>query len=192
MNTPIHLIVGLGNPGPEYEQTRHNAGVWFLQQLADQYQQTFHFEKKFHGQCARINVDNHDCHLLIPETFMNHSGKAVQAISQFYKIAPENILIVHDELDLQTGTIRLKFDGGHGGHNGLRDIIAHLSTPKFHRLRIGIGHPGSSKHVLDYVLKAPNRADHQLIMDAISDALVITSNILAGEMQKAMHQLHSD
>ena len=187
----IKLIVGLGNPGPKYSETRHNAGFWFVDDLANQYRSRFLPEKKFHGEVARINLEGKDIWLLKPETFMNRSGLSVVSLALFYKIAPENILVVHDEIDLKAGTARLKSGGGHGGHNGLRDIISHLGTRDFQRLRIGVDHPGSKDMVVDYVLKRPDSKDRQAIDDSIHEALRIMPKIAAGEWEKAMHQLHT-
>lgn len=187
----IKLIVGLGNPGPKYTETRHNAGFWFVEELANQYRSRFLPEKKFHGEVARINVESNDIWLLKPETYMNRSGLAVVSLASFYKIAPKNILVAHDEIDLKAGTARLKSGGGHGGHNGLRDIISHLGTKDFQRLRIGVDHPGSKDMVVDYVLKRPDAKDRQAIEDSITDALRVMPKIAAGEWEKAMHQLHT-
>lgn len=187
----IRLIVGLGNPGPKYSETRHNAGFWFVEDLANQYRCRFLPEKKFHGEVARINLEGNDIWLLKPETYMNRSGLSVVSLASFYKIAPENILVAHDEIDLKAGTARLKSGGGHGGHNGLRDIISHLGTKDFQRLRIGVDHPGSKDMVVDYVLKRPDAKDRQAIEDSISDALRVMPKVAAGEWEKAMHQLHT-
>lgn len=192
MQTPIRLIVGLGNPGDEYEKTRHNAGAWFVQQLADDVRVSLRATAKYKGLFATTTLHGHECHLLIPTTFMNLSGQSVLAIASFYKIPPEAILIAHDEIDLPVGEIRLKFDGGHGGHNGLRDIIAHLHTNKFHRLRIGVSHPGRSDDVVDYVLKPPKKAEREAINHAMHDAERIVPYILQGQFQKAMHELHTE
>lgn len=191
MSSRIQLIVGLGNPGTQYEQTRHNAGFWFVEAVARRHGGIFKSESKFHGEACKVLVDGNELWLLKPMTFMNKSGQAVAALARFYKIAPENILVAHDELDLPPGTVRLKQGGGHGGHNGLRDTIAQLGGSRdFQRLRIGIGHPGHSSQVTGYVLgKAP--ADEQRLMEeAIDDALDILPLALGGEMQKAMNQLH--
>lgn len=192
MASHIQLIVGLGNPGPKYELTRHNAGFWFVDALARQHGATFKSENKFHGEACKISLDGEELWLLKPMTFMNKSGQAVAALANFYKIPPESILVAHDELDLPPGAARLKKGGGHGGHNGLRDTIAQLGNNKdFQRLRIGIGHPGHSSQVTGYVLgKAP--ADEQRLMeDAIVDAIDIIPVAVSGEIQKAMNQLHS-
>lgn len=189
MPAPIDLIVGLGNPGGNYEQTRHNAGFWFVDAMARQ-SGTFRSESKFQGDVCKISLSGHDCWLLKPATFMNRSGQSVAALAGFYKIPAENILVVHDELDLPPGVARLKQGGGHGGHNGLRDIIARLGAD-FMRLRIGIGHPGSKEQVVDYVLQRPSLADRQQIDSAIAAALAVMPELLCGEAQRAMNQLHS-
>ncbi len=188
----ILLIVGLANPGAEYEQTRHNAGAWFVSTLADDANITLRHNPKFHGLHGTAKVKGHDCHLLIPSTYMNHSGQAIQALASYYKIGPRQILVAHDELDLQPGTIRLKFDGGHGGHNGLRDTIHHLSTKEFYRLRIGIGHPGAGYDVSDYVLSPPRKAERAEIDTALHQAEGILPLVMAGEFQKAMQFLHTE
>ena len=154
MTQTIKLIVGLGNPGPQYSQTRHNAGAWFVGALSRDYNIPLNLETKFFGHSGRGLIDGKDCRLLIPNTFMNLSGKAVGALATFYKILPDEILVAHDELDIDPGLVKLKKSGGHGGHNGLRDIISALGNNKnFYRLRIGIGHPGNAKLVSNYVLK---------------------------------------
>lgn len=192
MSSRIELIVGLGNPGAQYEQTRHNAGFWFVEAVARRHGGSFKSENKFHGEACKVRVEGGELWLLKPMTFMNKSGQAVAALAKFFKIAPEAILVAHDELDLPPGDIRLKKGGGHGGHNGLRDTIAQLGNNKdFQRLRIGIGHPGHSSQVTGYVLgKAPS--DEQIEMEnAIDRALDVLPEVVSGEMQKAMNQLHS-
>lgn len=191
MHTPITLIVGLGNPGPQYEANRHNAGVWALEELAKMANQKLQSESKFHGHYARVHLDDYICHLLAPTTFMNRSGIAVQAVAKFYKISPEAILVLHDELDLPVGTVRLKQNGGHGGHNGLRNIMDQLQSKDFYRLRIGVGHPGERHLVHEYVLSNPSISDNKVIRTSISDALVAMPEILAGQMQKAMQKINS-
>ncbi|MHB1946502.1 MAG: aminoacyl-tRNA hydrolase [Gammaproteobacteria bacterium] len=191
MASGITLIVGLGNPGAEYEHTRHNAGAWFVDKLVDQANTNLSLNKKFHGFHATTQLHGQDCHLLIPTTFMNLSGQAVNAVASYYKIAPDAILVAHDEIDLPVGDIRLKFDGGHGGHNGLRDIIRHLGTNKFYRLRIGVGHPGNSKLVHDYVLSPPKKTELSLIENALFEAERVTPLMLKGELQKAMQDLNT-
>lgn len=192
MSSPIQLIVGLANPGKEYALTRHNAGAWFVDSVAHAANAHLRPESKYHGMHCLSKLDNQSCHLLIPTTFMNLSGQAVQACMGYHKISPANILVAHDDIDLPAGTIRLKFDGGDGGHNGLKDIIRHLNTKQFFRLRIGVGHPGNSKDVVDYVLDKPSKADKLKIDDAIAEAMNALPLILNGEMQKAMQQLHTE
>jgi len=187
----IRLIVGLGNPGPDYQQTRHNAGAWFTQAIADSHQVTFQVENKFHGLYAKVRNEQSDLYVLQPTTFMNQSGKSVQAVANYFKIAPAEILVAHDELDLPVGTIRLKQDGGHAGHNGLRDIIAQLGSNKFLRLRIGIGHPGVRQQVHNYVLSRPNNADKQQITTAIETAAAVLPLLYTGNIQQAMQLLHT-
>ncbi len=187
----IQLIVGLGNPGTEYEPTRHNAGFWFVDELAQRCQQSFRAEPRFHSDVARCLLQGAECRLQKPQTYMNRSGQAVRALMQFFRIPIEQILVAHDELDLPAGTIKLKKGGGHGGHNGLRDLISHLDSREFYRLRIGIGHPGHKDQVVDYVLKQPGKQDRRLIDDAIDAALDVMPAVIGGHMEKAMHKLHS-
>lgn len=189
---PIQLIVGLGNPGNKYANTRHNAGAWFIDALSQTEHSSLTPDKKFHGQHALTTLHGQECHLLLPMTYMNESGLSVRATAQYYKIPTEAILIVHDEIDLAPGIARLKFDGGAGGHNGLKDIIDHLHTKKFYRLRIGVGHPGNSKDVVDYVLNPPSKAERELINTAIQRAQEVFPALIAGNVAKAMQQLHSD
>ncbi len=191
MQSFIQLIVGLANPGKEYEDTRHNAGAWFIDMLAEQTHSQLRLDPKYHGLHALARVDNHACHLLIPTTFMNRSGQAVQACMNYHKIAPGSILVAHDDIDLPAGTIKLKFDGGDGGHNGLKDIIRHLHTKQFYRLRIGVGRPTHSKDVVDYVLDKPSKADRRAIDDALIEAQHALPLLLVGEPQKAMQLLHT-
>lgn len=191
MALPIQLIVGLGNPGAEYADTRHNAGAWFVNRLAQQHQLTLRHELKLKGAVARLTHVPTPCWLFIPSTFMNVSGEAVKAIMGFYRIPADAILVAHDELDFSPGQIRLKKDGGHGGHNGLRSLIAHLHTRDFLRLRIGIGHPGNRNHVVDYVLSRPSLAERQHITAAIDKALTVVDTVTQGQWQQAMQQLHT-
>lgn len=184
------LLVGLGNPGSEYQNTRHNAGFWFVDEVARRYGGRFKMESKFHGEVCRITVAGHDCHLLKPGTFMNRSGQAVLALAQFFKYPLDSILVVHDELDLPPGSVRLKRGGGHGGHNGLRDMVSRLGSGDFLRLRIGIGHPGHKDKVVGYVLNRPNADDEALIRQAIDRAVDELPYVLAGELDKAMNRLH--
>ncbi|HBQ44048.1 MAG TPA: aminoacyl-tRNA hydrolase [Thiomicrospira sp.] len=188
----VKLIVGLGNPGKQYEQTRHNAGFWFVEEVARQYGVEFRPETKFLGESARIQNNQIDVWLLKPATFMNRSGQSIQALAKFYKIAVENILVVHDELDLPAGTARLKKSGGHGGHNGLRDTIAAMSSKNFQRLRLGIGHPGDRNMVVDYVLKSPSKIEAQLIEEAIYQASKVLPELINGNIAEAMQQLHTN
>ena len=187
---PVKLVVGLGNPGPEYEATRHNAGFWWVENLADAQRVRLRAQSKFFGRVGRVTDGGHDCWLLLPTTYMNASGRAVQAFAAFYKIAPDDILVVHDELDLPPGTARLKKGGGVAGHNGLKDISAKLG-PDFWRLRIGIGHPGDRDEVTDYVLHPPRQEEAELISNAVEHSLGVWPLIQTGEMEKAMHRLHT-
>ncbi len=189
--TAIRLIVGLGNPGREYETTRHNVGFIWLDELAREYQFNFNMETKFHGLSARGKVAEDELWLLKPQTFMNLSGRAVGALAQFYKMTPAEILVVHDELDLAPGVARLKLGGGHGGHNGLKDIIAQLGTKDFWRLRLGIGHPGERNEVSNYVLGTARREDRDLIEEATQRSLAVAPLIIAGKLEAAMLKLHS-
>ena len=187
----IRLIVGLGNPGREYENTRHNAGFWWLDEFARMHNLSFRSEAKFHGLAARGQLHGHEVFLLKPQTFMNVSGRAVGALAQFYKIAPAEILVVHDELDLPPGSAKLKLGGGHGGHNGLKDIIAHLGTKDFWRLRLGIGHPGERSEVVNFVLNDPRREERALIDEAMQRALDVAHLVVEGKTEAAMLKLHS-
>lgn len=188
----IKLIVGLGNPGPQYAQTRHNAGAWYVEALAQNYSIPLKLETKFFGHTGRGLINNQDCRLLIPNTFMNLSGKAVGAIATFYKILPDEILVAHDELDIDPGTIKLKKSGGHGGHNGLRDIIKVLANCRdFYRLRIGIGHPGNKNQVSDYVLGKAPQNEQRAIEETIDEALRHTADIVSGQHDRVMQSLHS-
>jgi PTH1 family peptidyl-tRNA hydrolase len=187
----IKLIVGLGNPGQEYESTRHNAGFWWVDEFARRHATQFRVESKFHGLVARMQAQGRDIWLLKPQTFMNASGRAVVALALFYKILPDQILVVHDELDLPPGAARLKLGGGHGGHNGLKDIIAHLGVREFWRLRIGIGHPGERSEVVNYVLKPPRKEEQPLIDEALQRAHEVAPLIVEGKLQPAMLKLHS-
>lgn len=183
---PPRLVVGLGNPGSEYADTRHNAGFWFIDRLAAELKIQLAGQGKFFGRAGRQG----ELWLLQPTTFMNRSGQSVAALARFYKIAPEEILIVHDELDLPAGGIRIKQGGGNGGHNGLKDIQAHLSTPEFWRLRLGIGHPGDRNAVVDYVLKAPRREEQELIDRALDRCLIAWPRLVEGDYAGAQQQLH--
>ncbi|MDX1812141.1 MAG: aminoacyl-tRNA hydrolase [Gammaproteobacteria bacterium] len=191
MSSKIALIAGLGNPGAKYEGTRHNVGFWFVDALAQSKGCTLHHDNKFSGEVGKTSIGDQTLWLIKPMTFMNLSGQAVSALANYYKISVDNILVVHDELDLEPGTVRLKKGGGHGGHNGLRDMIAHFNSKEFMRLRIGIGHPGTSSEVTNYVLGSPSKVDKDLLLDAIDDAMVVLPQIVSGEFQKAMNHLHS-
>jgi len=187
-------IVGLGNPGAEYERTRHNAGFWFADLVADRHRGSFRSESKFFGATARVKISGIDVLLLKPTTFMNRSGQAVAALAHFYKLTPDQLLIAHDELDLPAGAMRLKLGGGHGGHNGLRDI--HKSQGEaYRRLRVGIGHPGDKNLVLDYVLGRPSKADETAIFDGLARALDAVETWLADPAgkgwDKGLQQLHT-
>lgn len=184
------LVIGLGNPGPEYDDTRHNAGFWFVDYLADQAGESFRSRPKLYGQEARVRTGGHDYVLFKPDTFMNKSGQAVRAVMDWYNVPLDRVLIAHDELDLPTGAIKLKQGGGHGGHNGLRDIHKHLNKPDYLRLRIGIGHPGQRTQVVGYVLGRTPKGDRQQIDDALRDAGDVLPKVLAGQLSKAMNDLH--
>lgn len=192
MTANIKLIVGLGNPGSEYRGTRHNAGADFVGQLTRECGTSLLPESKFAGLAGRVNLAGHDLRLLVPTTFMNRSGQAVSAMANFFKITAEEILVAHDELDIPAGTARFKRGGGHGGHNGLRDIVPSLGNNKnFYRLRIGIGHPGHASKVTGYVLGAPSQVDRKRIDASIEEAIVALPLLLGGDEVKAMTRLHS-
>ncbi len=186
----IRLIVGLGNPGPQYEATRHNVGFWFVDALASGHGEVFRAEARFFGALCRLTVGGADLRLLRPSTYMNRSGQSVAAVSRYFDIPPEQMLVAHDELDLPAGTLRLKQGGGHAGHNGLRDIIDALGSRDFWRLRIGIDHPGDRHLVTNYVLGRPSRDDASLIVDRLRDAEGALGDLLAGRFQLAMNRLH--
>ena len=190
---PLRVIVGLGNPGPEHQVTRHNAGFWFVDALSRQVGGRFGVESKLRGETAKIHYEGRSLWLLKPITYMNASGASVGAALRYWKIAPEEMLVVHDDLDLPPGAARLKFDGGHGGQNGLRDIFAHLGHGQFHRLRLGIGHPGPGNRdrVTPWVLGRPSAADETAILDAIAASFAVLPLIVEGEFEQAMHQLHT-
>lgn len=189
--TAIRLIVGLGNPGREYETTRHNAGFQWVDGFARLHKLSFKSETKFYGLTAHGQLHGHEILLLKPQTFMNASGRAVGAVTQFYKIDPAEMLVVHDELDLPPGVARLKMGGGHGGHNGLKDIILHLATKDFWRLRMGIGHPGEREEVVGYVLHDPRREERDLIDEAMQQAQDVAHLVIEGKTEAAMLKLHS-
>jgi len=187
----IKLIVGLGNPGPEHLMTRHNAGFWFADVLAAKYSLSFRPESRFRSEVCRLSTADHDCYLCKPMTFMNRSGQPVQAIAGFYKIALNEILVVHDEIDLEAGVVRFKQGGGHGGHNGLRDIIEKMGGNEFYRLRIGVGHPGNSSEVVNYVLDRAPAEEEELIMQSIGDVMEMIPQILSGEFHQVMNMIHT-
>ena len=186
----IKLIVGLGNPGSKYEETRHNAGFLLLDEIARAYSTSFSSEKKFQGDIARAHIGSCDVRLLKPTTFMNLSGESVRAVANFYRIDTEEILVAHDELDIPPGTTKLKQGGGHGGHNGLRDIINHCGRD-FWRARLGIGHPGDAKKVVSFVLQRAPRSETDLLQNSVDDVLREIPDIVSGEMERAMKSLHT-
>jgi PTH1 family peptidyl-tRNA hydrolase len=187
----IQLVVGLGNPGTKYAETRHNAGFWFLAALRSYYGLSFSADTKFKAEVARATFDERTVWFTAPTTFMNLSGQAVASIARFYKIPAEEILVIHDELDLPPGTVRFKEGGGCGGHNGLTDIAEKLGSKNFKRLRIGIGHPGDGDQVIGYVLKRPTADEQKLIVESIDRARAQFDRILRGEYQVAMNELHA-
>ncbi|UYO74987.1 aminoacyl-tRNA hydrolase [Halomonas qinghailakensis] len=188
----VTAIIGLGNPGAEYDATRHNAGFWLVDAIARSANTELRPEKKFLGLYAKARVGDHELHLLNPTTFMNRSGAAVAALTQFFKLTPDNLLVAHDELDLPPGQARYKTGGGHGGHNGLRDIISALGNQKqFHRARIGIGHPGEAHQVVNYVLGRPGKAEREAIESALDECQATLPLVLSGDWAKAMNRLHS-
>jgi peptidyl-tRNA hydrolase, PTH1 family len=186
----IRLLVGLGNPTSRYEKTRHNAGFWFLDEVARSMGLVFRDESRFQGAVARKDVGGDALVLLKPSTYMNRSGSSVLAAAAYYKIGVDEILVAHDELDLAPGVVRLKKGGGHGGHNGLRDMVLHLKSPEFYRLRLGIGHPGDRAQVANYVLDAPSKGESHEIGDAIDQAMRAMPLILSGDYPRAMNELN--
>ncbi|HCP9160162.1 TPA: aminoacyl-tRNA hydrolase [Escherichia coli] len=188
----IKLIVGLANPGAEYAATRHNAGAWFVDLLAERLRAPLRAEAKFFGYTSRVTLGGEDVRLLVPTTFMNLSGKAVAAMASFFRINPDEILVAHDELDLPPGVAKFKLGGGHGGHNGLKDIISKLgNNPNFHRLRIGIGHPGDKNKVVGFVLGKPPVSEQKLIDEAIDEAARCTEMWFTDGLTKATNRLHA-
>jgi PTH1 family peptidyl-tRNA hydrolase len=190
--TAIQLVVGLGNPGSKYEQTRHNAGFWFVDEIARHCNTQFRSESKYKSEVARCSIAGEDLRLQKPMDFINCSGMPVAALAGFYQIPRSAVLVVHDDLDLPVGTIKLKKGGGHGGHNGLRDLISHLGGKDFLRLRVGIGHPGDRDDVIGYVLKAPSRDDRLLIDQLTDEAMKVMPDLVAGNIEAAMKELHTD
>jgi PTH1 family peptidyl-tRNA hydrolase len=189
--TGIRLIAGLGNPGPEYLRNRHNAGFWFADVLATGAGERFASEKRVHGEACRVSVGGEQVRVIKPGTFMNESGRAVVAALNYWKLTPDELLVVHDDLDLPPGAARLKFDGGHGGQNGVRDIIAQIGHGKFHRLRIGIGHPGDRNRVTPWVLGNPSAADEDAMLDAIARAMDVLPLAVAGDFNEATKRLNT-
>jgi len=185
------LIVGLGNPGPRYAETRHNAGFWLLDRLAEVAGVSLKTVSRLHAETARASLHGADVILARPTTFMNHSGQAVRAVLDYYKLEPARLMVAYDELDLPTGVARLKQGGGHGGHNGLRDVFRHLGDPGFLRLRIGIGHPGSKDAVTPYVLSRATAGEERQIRDSIADAILVLPKVLEGDIPGAMKDLHT-
>ena len=190
MEDGIKLIIGLGNPGLQYENTRHNVGFWLVKKLAEKYHSTFKLESKFKGFLSSVNIVNHKCELLLPETFMNLSGDAVGRIVRFYKIASESVLVIHDELDFLPGVVRLKKGGGANSHNGVQNIIDQLGDNNFWRMRIGIGKPKHKEDVSNYVLCSPGKYEAKQIHEAIDRALVIIPELISGNFEKAMLEMH--
>lgn len=189
---PLRMIAGIGNPGAEYANTRHNAGVWFVERLAEKFGAPFKPERKFFGRTTLIKVNGIEVRLLVPNTYMNESGKSVGALASFFKIAPPEMLIAHDEIDFPSGKIRFKLEGGLAGHNGLRDISSRLAGAKdFNRLRIGVGHPGDRSGVTGHVLGKVSKDDRQLIDNCIEDAIATITGAVTGDWQLAMQQLHN-
>ena len=186
----IRLIVGLGNPGEKHEQTRHNAGFWFVDALARREGATFRQENKFKGEVAHFSSQGEKIWLLKPQTYMNDSGESLRPFCDFYKIPSEQVFVAHDEIDLPNGEVKIKWAGGHGGHNGLRSIFAHLSK-NIWRLRLGVGHPGHKDQVVNYVLKRINQHDRDEIENAIIDAMNVMDECIVGEMESAMKNLHT-
>ena len=186
----ITLIVGLGNPGTGHAGTRHNAGYWFLEELARRHSVDFRLESRFRGELAELQITGRKLRLLRPKTFMNLSGEPVALLVRYFDVAPEQILVVHDDLDLPPGVARIKNGGGHGGHNGLRSLFSNLGSREFMRLRLGIGHPGTSDEVTDYVLRMPSALDHESILDAVQRSAGLFEDMVAGDWERVMNELH--
>ncbi len=191
MFVAIKLIVGLGNLGKDYQLHRHNVGFWFCDNLAHLYTGVFKTTPKFCGEVAQINISGKSICLLKPNTYVNASGRSIQSVAKFYQINTNEILLVHDELDINPGVAKIKFSGGHGGHNGLRDTISVLKSKDFYRLRIGIGRPSDKSRVSDFVLHAPSKSELALIQNALSDALNVITQIITGDIESAMQILHT-
>ena len=191
MKNYLQIIAGLGNPGPDYAKTRHNVGVWLIDTLLSQYNLTLRFEKKIFGFITELEINNHKIKLFKPNTYMNLSGTAINAVLNYYKIPSTGLLVAHDDLDLDVGTIKLKYDGGHGGHNGLKNIIQAIGTNTFYRCRIGIGHPGNKNEVTNYVTKRPNKTDNLKITESIENLCGFISELTTGGFDKVMKEIHS-
>jgi len=187
----IKLFVGLGNPGPEYSQTRHNAGFWWIDRLSEQLKAPLHYEKTYKALYAKVQLKDHTLWLLEPQTFMNLSGQSVSALAHFFKIKPEEILVVHDELDVIPGQAKLKLGGSHAGHNGLRDIHAQLGSDQYWRLRLGIGHPGVKSEVIHWVLKKPSLEQRLAIDECLERSLGAFEDLVTGDMSKATLKIHT-
>ncbi len=190
VNRPIRLIAGLGNPGPEYEKTPHNAGFWMIDEVARHFNGHFKVDSKFHGEVCKVRIAGHECWLLKPMTFINKSGGAVNALAHYYRVDETEVVVAHDELDFEPGVARIKFGGGHGGHNGLRDIMPALGK-NFYRLRLGVGHPGDRNRVTRYLLGRASKEVYDGAMHSIADILDIIGLLVAGDIDKATLQLHS-
>jgi PTH1 family peptidyl-tRNA hydrolase len=188
---PLRLVVGLGNPGPEHALTRHNVGFWFVDALAHAAEARFRDHRKHQAELARIKIGEHELLLVKPQTYVNRSGLAIRSIAEYYRVQPGEILVVYDELDLPVGTVRLKRGGGAGGHNGVKDTIAHIGDD-FWRLRIGIGHPGNKAEVIDYVLKRAPHEEEEAIIDCVAAAVDIMPMLLSAGAEKAMNKLHTE
>lgn len=191
MESPLEVIVGLGNPGPRYEATRHNAGFWFADRLAERAGAALRPDSRSQGDLGRVDLDGGTVWLLKPATWMNHSGRSVASLVNYFRIRPEQVLVAYDELDLPPGAVKLKTGGGHGGHNGLRDTISALGSPEFHRLRIGIGHPGRRELVTPWVLSKPDPDDRDAIREAVERAIDVLPLVAAGDIGEAMKRLHT-
>lgn len=188
--TPIRVMIGLGNPGAEYMRTRHNVGFWFLDALAAEQRVSFRATRRFHGETVKVRVAGEDVMLVKPDTYVNRSGQAARAVLDYFKYTPGEVLVVHDDLDLPAGTVRVKRGGGHGGHNGLRDIIQHIGNG-FGRLRFGIGHPGGGPAVIDYVLGTPRREEEDAILDAFAAAFAELPHLVQGDFDAVARALHN-
>ena len=188
----LFAIAGLGNPGPKYAETRHNAGFWFLEEVAGLAQAKLRLNANQRARTSRVTLHSRDCILIKPDTFMNQSGPAIRAVTEYFQVPARNLLVAYDELDLPAGVVRLKAGGGHGGHNGMKDIFRHMEDHGFLRLRFGIGHPGSKDAVLDHVLGRPSAADEKLIRRAVARAIAVLPEVLSGDVAKAMQALHTE